>query len=761
MTAKFVQHRSPQTNKANAPYNFVPLPENVLTVDEEFSAHDKYDSDRHTGYIELEIKTETPIYTRCAFPTSVYENQNNFDDKGKLKVTADSNCQQFFHRGDERIPVIPGSTLRGMTRSLVEILAYGKMNFITDSQLVHRAVADPSSLGKKYREQLLGKDKGNSYFDYPSHNLKGGYLEIRNNKYFIRPAIENNNESFVHIEIDDLDRLGVLTNNTVYVDKSTIRTTKYRRGERRDITLDMAVAENVSNIPQTNYLPTKLVKTNAIGRKHMQCVIFEANTDDTKLIPISDEMWRIFKEDGDLKRGIPCRKLQNQGDALFYLLNDKGNLIFFGSTMMFRLPYINTVEKFIPEILRCEDKLDFAEAIFGKVQEKQIAGRVFFSDAVCKTVSPYLDGANDGRRVPKILSSPKPTSFQLYLTQPTPNHKNDLKSYYDIDETVIRGSKHYWHKREFQESDFKAQNTRIRNDNKGVEENRNRQWQNSKQHTIIKPVKPNIVFGNAKVYFENLTSLELGAIFTALDLEETMRHQIGMAKPYGLGSVAIKPTLILQDRQNRYRTLFDENNAWNNSSKKVSEDFKALFKEKILNHYNDLVNQTSKVNDFWQIPRLQALATMLEWTNAKNFDQKEYMNFQQDKPKFTQRHVLPFPQNVENNREPRQIELINLNLWSEKRVDEVEEENETETNSETALFIPENKPIIPITLINLHEKNVPSELNKFYQSWKEISDQKLKIEMAKVIVAKGSTWKNAKNKTWFQEIVEFVEENNE
>ena len=33
MTAKFVQHRSPQTNKAKAPYNFVPLPEKVLTVE--------------------------------------------------------------------------------------------------------------------------------------------------------------------------------------------------------------------------------------------------------------------------------------------------------------------------------------------------------------------------------------------------------------------------------------------------------------------------------------------------------------------------------------------------------------------------------------------------------------------------------------------------------------------------------------------------------------------------------------------------------
>ena len=52
MSAKFVQHRSPQTNKAKAPYNFVPLPEKVLSA-EEFKENDKYHADRHTGYIEL------------------------------------------------------------------------------------------------------------------------------------------------------------------------------------------------------------------------------------------------------------------------------------------------------------------------------------------------------------------------------------------------------------------------------------------------------------------------------------------------------------------------------------------------------------------------------------------------------------------------------------------------------------------------------------------------------------------------------------
>lgn len=759
MTAEFIQHRSPQANRrAKAPYNFVPLPEKVLTVEEEFAAHDKFDSERHTGYIELEIKTETPLYTRCAYPASIYSDSryvdengeltSEFSDKDKPKTTAIAELQQFFHRGDKNVPVIPGSTLRGMTRSLVEILAYGKMNFVTDAQLVHRAVADVSSLGRKYREQLLGKDKGHKHFDYPSSNLKGGYLETRNSKYYIRPAIENNNESFVHIEIDDLNEIGSLTDNIVYVEKSTIRTTEYRRGEQMDITLDIAVAENISNVTKANYLPAKLVKTNVIGRKHMQCAIFGADSDDTKLIPISDKMWKIFKDDRDMKRGIPCRKIQNQDDALFYLLDDSSDLVFFGSTMMFRLPYTNTIEKFIPEILRCHNKLDIADVIFGSVQKKQIAGRVFFSDAVCTTESPYLGGANNGRRVPKILSSPKPTSFQLYLSQPTPNHKDDLKSYYDVDETVIRGSKRYWHKTTLEGDDV-------------FDRNQERNIANvSSQHTIINPVRPNVTFGKAKVYFENLTAIELGAVLTALDLEETMRHQIGMAKPYGLGSIEIEPTLVLQDRENRYKSLFYVNNTWSNPTKTNSEDFKTLFKEKILNHYNDLVSQSSKVEEFWRIPRIQALATMLEWTNAEPSEEKEYADFRHDRNIFTQRHVLPFPQMVENNPEPNQIQINDPNLWAAKCVENVENDSDDpiEGDSENSSFIIEFTPTVSLLLIHLPSKNVPGELNKFYLEWKEIYDESLKIEMAKVIVEKGKTWKNAKKKTWFQEVVAFVEE---
>ncbi len=468
MTTKFVQHRSPQTKKAKAPYNFVPLPEKVLPA-EEFAAHDKYDSNRHTGYIELEITTETPLYTRCAFPTSVYENPNNFDDKGKLKVTAVRECQDFFHRGDANVPVIPGSTLRGMTRSLVEILAYAKMNFVSDSKIIHRAVADTSSLGKKYRDQMLGKNKDypNIWLDYPSPNLHGGYLEIENGEWFICPAIKHENESFIHVSYDSARRVfgRNLDRHKVY-DCWVVPRIRHTKEKSEKFKLDMAttgqISFNETEDETKGWRKAKLVVSGFMNNKKMECAIYQPNQAERR-IEIKREDRLLYQEDQTLSRKEENKPRQlKHNEPIFYLLDDKRNLIFFGSTMIFRLPYTNTVHDLVPEILRCYNQIDLAESIFGTVESpnkkkgfngRQLAGRVFFTDAICETNSPFFDNDKQGRFVPNILSSPKPTSFQLYLAQPEPNHyesreaqngQDDLKAkWYIVTEKSLEKMKDY------------------------------------------------------------------------------------------------------------------------------------------------------------------------------------------------------------------------------------------------------------------------------------------------------------------------------
>lgn len=58
-----------------APYNFVPLPEQVHQVDLPDSCNlDHYDKGgTHTGYIDCSFTTKTPLYTRTAMTPQFYE----------------------------------------------------------------------------------------------------------------------------------------------------------------------------------------------------------------------------------------------------------------------------------------------------------------------------------------------------------------------------------------------------------------------------------------------------------------------------------------------------------------------------------------------------------------------------------------------------------------------------------------------------------------------------------------------------------------
>ena len=49
--------------RAHAPYNFVPLPEQIVRVDYDIPGHDTYIG--HTGYLDCALTTLSPTYTRA------------------------------------------------------------------------------------------------------------------------------------------------------------------------------------------------------------------------------------------------------------------------------------------------------------------------------------------------------------------------------------------------------------------------------------------------------------------------------------------------------------------------------------------------------------------------------------------------------------------------------------------------------------------------------------------------------------------------
>ncbi|MCS7003457.1 MAG: RAMP superfamily CRISPR-associated protein, partial [Dehalococcoidia bacterium] len=153
------QHRHQPSVPARAPYNFVPLPDRVVSVaPSKLPDHDRFHPDRHSGYFDVTLTTETPLYIRGLLK-----------EHEALNPDASRNKPDFFAINGE--PVIPGSSLRGMLRSMVEIITFSKLQPMSDRQLMYRAVGDMTSLGESYRTMVLGPNQARRpemLFDYPS-----------------------------------------------------------------------------------------------------------------------------------------------------------------------------------------------------------------------------------------------------------------------------------------------------------------------------------------------------------------------------------------------------------------------------------------------------------------------------------------------------------------------------------------------------------------------------------------------------------------
>jgi CRISPR-associated protein (TIGR03986 family) len=202
------KHKNPRRPDriASAPYNFVPLPEVVVTAVEsasELPDHDRYYPDRYTGHFEVTLTTMSPVYVRCPLTREEFDlDEQNKDRNGRpidnqtQYTDRIKNTPDFFYTRDRNQPVIPGSSLRGMLRSVLEIVSYGKVQWVMGKKLIYRAVGDASSLGDHYRKQMLGSNKAqlpNMHFDYPSSRVKAGYLRKTDTGWAIQRA-----QTFLH-----------------------------------------------------------------------------------------------------------------------------------------------------------------------------------------------------------------------------------------------------------------------------------------------------------------------------------------------------------------------------------------------------------------------------------------------------------------------------------------------------------------------------------------------------------------------------------
>ncbi len=614
---------------ATAPYNFVPMPERVFEVADgidvagqkikPWEMHDRFVSGTHSGSIELTIETLTPLFIRGP----VGQRQDGTWD------ARDSRLRPEPYTAPGGRPAIPGSSLRGMVRTLVEILSFSKIQPVDKGRPFLRTVA-PDRIGRAYGERMRR-----------GAGVRGGRLQRQGNEW-----------SIVACDVLRVKR-SILPNGIHQENRPNWA------HQQRPCWVEVD-GDHVSSIAFEQHASWKqgnLILTGDVPRKRREFVFLDAPADSERIV-VPESILERFHDDDQITQwqetafprnqpqggGRPAAGHLRDGEPVFFLTHDEGRsddnqdgLVFLGRAGMFRFPYDRSPADLVPQQLR-DAALDIGQAMFGKVDSGgAIKGRVHFEDAVATEGGPpWCETA----LVPRVLSAPKPTTFQHYLTQDGTKGKDQLTTYIEGDHTAIRGHKLYWHR---DDNSGVGQIREANNHDRLLQQLRGVNPQDT-QHTIIQPVKNGVTFVG-RVRFENLTEMELGALLHALQLPDGCAHRLGMGKPLGLGSIRIRARVKVVERAARYRTWQATGIAENEDGKRFREAFRLAIQGHAQQSGETMLDQQDGLR---QIARIDALFRLLEWTNRPAPAATAYM----DLSAFRNRPVLPTPHGVAGASEP-------------------------------------------------------------------------------------------------------------
>jgi len=238
---------------------------------------------------------------------------------------------------------------------------------------------------------------------------------------------------------------------------------------------------------------------------------------------------------------------------------------------------------------RNSEKLCISCRIFGMIgKSSPFLGKVSIEDAIVYPKTP------EELKEKPDLATPL---FLPLLDGPKPRHT----AFYKNEDDDLVGRKFYYHRK-----DIVAPVALIKpdKDNPGQLHNQ-----------YVHPVAPGAWF-SARLNFRNLTDEEFAALLFSITLErEGMRHQIGYAKPAGLGIIMIELNKMhLMHFDQRYRNMSKESSS--GLATYTYDDLQDLVASRMA-PLDRRIAQTWE--DFRNLPALEALYEIWQWP-AKDTD---------------------------------------------------------------------------------------------------------------------------------------------
>jgi CRISPR-associated protein (TIGR03986 family) len=510
-----------------APFNFVPLNQEVFFPPwAEDVSHDIPFSDGESGEIEITITAKSPIFIRD------HKNPEEF-------------CHYIDKDGNKHY-YIPGSSVKGIVRNVLEIMSFSKMSFVDDKTYSIRDLDY-----KKYMEM--------------SKNVKCGWLYLEDGKL----KLEDCGEPY-RVSYDEFDRYFNINFKQNFMDGTfNNANSPYKKAFRKYELLSNLTNQDIKNstfnfskdgnkngretvrFDKNGNIRGKLVLTgHPSARKEPEKgtpsgkiydFVFK-ETENPTIYNIDDKVFENFKfAYFDGRRTQPkespdwkywkSKLYNNQKIPVFFYTNMIGKVTSFGLSYLYKFPYTHSIMDIIFKN-HTSSKLDLAQTIFGYIDgnKKALKGRVQFSHFKA------IENIRELNKRTEILGTPRASYYPIYLVQNGDGYKTLMDS-----NAKLAGWKRY----PIHRGNSVTQTEDTGNNNVG---------------TTFKPLQDGVVF-RGKIRFHNLKKVEIGALLSALTFHNSPNtyHNIGMAKPLGYGKIELKITNLrnLKHLQEEYLKAFE------------------------------------------------------------------------------------------------------------------------------------------------------------------------------------------------------------
>lgn len=461
-----------------APYNFVPLNKHVYLPDwADQISHDIPFEDGEDGYIEVTWENVSPLCIRDA---------STGDDGYSMHVKQSDGSRLYF---------LPGSSLRGMLRNTLNILAFGKMEQYDNRFFGYRIFDTQKTLGVKYQKEMAKVEFGWLHKD-----------ESEDEKYVLYPC----KDGFDKILIEDVsekypgydEKKTSWERNEFINGKAGCYFPKYNRDGKTYCIFATGQMRNRRDPAKSKKhellisLPDKSQPIN-LDKKTIKSffAVYEPS-------PHFEKYQKLLEKGTD----IPVSYISDgQG---------KNGIAAIGMGRMFRYPYKYDVSSLIEkEQPGCQSgKRDLCETIFGWIgNENSAKGRV----QICNALMANTIQENELVEIAGVLGTPKASFYPLYLKQSVPEYQT-----YESDDACIAGRKRY----RIHDGDS-VTNLPEGNGNGNVT-------------STLKFLPKKCTF-KMRINVHNLRKVEIGALLSAITFHKTQGvfHNIGSAKGFGYGKL--------------------------------------------------------------------------------------------------------------------------------------------------------------------------------------------------------------------------------